>query len=383
VVAEVALSVALLVGAGLLIRSLWSLQRVDPGFDTHNLLTLQVNVPGSTYPTETKRWTVFRQMLTNIAALPGVQAAAASSIVPMTGANTSIEILVEGRPADSDGIAPSADWRIVSPGYFHALRVPLRGRDFSERDIADAPDNVAIVSEDMARRYWPGVDPIGRDFHWHSATGPRFKVVGVAGDVRSLSLDVDPRPMVYLPFVGKMNSMTLAVRTAIEPSAVVSAVRTAVRGADARIPIARVQTADDIVSASLGPRRFNMFLIACFAGVALVLASVGLYGVMSYLVSQRTHDIGVRLALGALPGDVFRLVVGRGMILAGAGSAIGLAGAFWLTRWLQTLLFRVTPTDPLTFAAVLGVLLAVALAACYIPARRATRVDPVTALRYE
>jgi len=189
--------------------------------------------------------------------------------------------------------------------------------------------------------------------------------------------------MVYLPFVGKMNSMTLAVRTAMEPSAVVSAIRMAVRAADAKIPIARIQTADDIVSASLGPRRFNMLLIACFAAVALVLASVGLYGVMSYLVSQRTHDIGVRLALGALPADVFRLVVGRGMLLAAAGSLIGLCGAFWLTRWLQTLLFRVEPTDPMTFAAVLVVLLAVALVACYIPARRATRVDPVIALRYE
>jgi len=382
VVAEVALSVALLVGAGLLIRSMWTLQNVDPGFDPRNLLTMQVSVSGPAYRSDAQRNEFFRRALEAIRALPGVTTAASSSIVPMGGGNTSIEVVIEGRAADAAGILPSADWRVVTAGFFRTLGVPLRGRDFDDRDVEGNP--TAIVSEEMARRYWPGVDPIGRTFLWHSATGPRLTVVGVAGNVRNLALDIDPAPVIYLPSTSfGWNPMFLTIRTATDPTAQAGAVRQALRAIDSKVPISSVRTAEEILAASVGPRRFNMFLLASFAAIALILASVGLFGVLSYLVSQRTHDIGVRLALGALPRDVFRLVVGRGMALAGSGAAVGLAAGFWLSRSLQAFLFQVRPSDAITFASVVMVLLGVALIACYVPARRATRVDPVIALRYE
>jgi putative ABC transport system permease protein len=383
VVAEVALSVALLVGAGLLVRSLWMLQNVNPGFDTRSLMTVQVSANELQYPTSADLSAFYRRVLDSIRALPGVRAAAATSIVPMSGGNTSIEVFVEGFTTDTTGLLPSADWRIVSAGYFQTLGVGLRGRDFTDRDARDAP-LVAIVSDDMARRYWPGVDPIGRIFRWHSATGPRFTVVGVAGEVRNLALDTDPAPVIYLPnTMMSWNPMFLTVRTATDPSALVTPIRHALREIDPKVPMSSVRTADDVIGESLGSRQFSMALLTVFAAVALTLASVGLYGVLAYLVSQRTHDIGVRLALGAMRRDIFRLVIGRGMLLAGAGSVLGLAAAYWLSRSLESLLFQVKPTDAATFAGVAGLLLLVAAAACYVPARRATRVDPLIALRYE
>jgi putative ABC transport system permease protein len=291
-------------------------------------------------------------------------------------------VVVEGFAPDRSGVLPSADWRVVTPGYFRTLGIALRGRDFDDRDTEDNPS--AIVSEEMARRYWPGTDPVGRHFFWLSASGPRITVVGVAGDVRNLALDTDPAPVIYLPLTGFLwNPMFLTIRTAADPATQTAAVRDAIRAVDPRLPISAIRTGDAILAASIGPRRFNMLLLASFAAVALILASVGLFGVMSYLVSQRTHDIGVRLALGALPRDVFRLVVGRGMLLAATGAATGLVAAFWVSPLLKALLFHVRPTDPATFAVVVFVLLIVALVACYLPARRATRVDPVIALRYE
>jgi putative ABC transport system permease protein len=271
----------------------------------------------------------------------------------------------------------------VSPGYFTTLGVSLRGRDFDDRDaVADGAQQSTIISEEMARRYWPGVDPIGRQFFWYSTSGPRLTIVGVAGDVRNLSLETDPAPVLYRAAIG-MTTRILTVRTASDPAALTAAVRTAIRSVNPSVAISNVRTADEILAVSVGPRRFNMFLLAAFAAIALVLACVGLFGVMSYLVSQRTHDIGVRLALGALPRDIFRVVVGRGMALAGGGAALGVGAASWLSRSLEALLFQVRPTDLLTFATVVIVLLGVALIACVVPARRATRVDPVVALRYE
>jgi len=382
VVAEVALSVALLIGAGLLVRSMWTVQGVSPGFDPRNLLTMQVSVSGLTDPTGAPTRGFYREALDKIAALPGVTSATTSSNVPMGGGNTSIQIVIEGRPADAAGVVPSADWRIVSPGYFATLGVSLRGRDFDDRDATATSAPTTIISEEMARRYWPGVDPIGREFFWYSTSGPRLTIVGVAGDVRNLSLETDPAPVIYRPAIG-MTTRILTVRTASDPTALAAAVRTAIRSVNPSVAISNVRTIDTILATSVGPRRFNMFLLASFAAVALILACVGLFGVMSYLVSQRTHDIGVRLALGAVPADIFRLVVGRGMALAGGGALLGLAAAFWSSRSLEALLFQVRPTDLLTFATVVIVLLAVALIACAIPARRATRVDPVIALRYE
>ena len=375
VVAEVALSVALLIGAGLLMRSMWTLQRVNPGFDPSRLLTMQTSVIG---PQNAQGF--YRDALARVGSLPGVAAVATASTVPMGGGNTSIQIVVEGRPIDADGAVPSADWRVVSPGYFRTLGVSLRGRDFDDRDAGA----VAIISEEMARRYWPGEDPMGRQFFWFSTNGPRLTIVGVAADVRNLSLETPPAPVIYRPAAAlRTASMFFVVRTATDPSSLIAAVRNVVRSVNPNVPVSNVRTADEILAASLGSRRFTMVLLETFAAVALILACVGLFGVMSYLVSQRTHDIGVRLALGALPSDVFRLVVGRGMTLAGTGATVGLGMAFWLSRSLSALLFQVRPTDALTFASVVIVLLGVALVACYVPARRATRVDPVIALRYE
>jgi len=378
---EVALSVALLIGAGLLVRSMWTLQGVSPGFDPHNLLTLQVNVFAQQGAARGAAGSFYRDALTRITALPGVTSATASSLVPFGIGNTSIQITIDGRPADSPGLVPFAMWRVVGSGYFKTLGVSLRGRDFDDRDPR-AP--VAIISEDMARRYWPGVDPIGRQFYWFSTNGPKLTIIGVAGDMRNLSLETDPGPIVYRPATAlPVSPMYLMVRTASDPAAQATAVRAAIRSANPNVPVSNVRTVDEIIARSTGQRRFNMVLLGTFAAIALVLASVGLFGVMSYLVSQRTHDIGVRLALGAHPRDIFRLIVGRGMALAGAGAAAGLAAALGLSRSLATLLFQVQPTDPATFTAVVFMLLGVALLACAIPARRATRVDPVVALRHE
>jgi putative ABC transport system permease protein len=375
VVVEVALSVALLIGAGLLVRSMWALQHVNPGFDTRSLLTLQLNLSARPGP-------FFFETVRRVSALPGVVAASTASMVPMGGGNTSIQIVVEGRPVDAAGIVPSADWRAIGPGYFKTLGVGLRGRDFEDRDARDTRS--AIISEEMARRYWPGVDPIGRDFFWFSTSGPKLTVIGVAGDVRNLSLDTAPAPIIYRSAASlPVNPTFLVVRTDPNPAALTSAIRDVVRAVNPNVPVSNVRTGDEILAASIGPRRFNMVLLGSFAAVALILACIGLFGVMSYLVSQRTHDIGVRLALGALPRDIFRDVVGRGMLLAVAGAAAGVGCAAWVTRSLETLLFQVRPIDPVTFVAVALVLLAVALVACVIPARRATRVDPVIALRYE
>jgi putative ABC transport system permease protein len=377
VVAEVALSVSLLIAAGLLVRSMWTLQRVNPGFDPSNLLTMQTSVIG---PGEGVQ-TFYRNALERIGALPGIASVATTSSVPMSGANTtSIQVVVEGLPVDAAGIVPSADWRVVSPGYFRTLGLSLRGRDFDDRDAG----GVAIISEEMARRYWPGEDPIGRQFHWFSTSGARLTVVGVAGDVRNLSLETAPAPVIYRPANAlRIVSMALVIRTSTDPESQTAAVREVIRSVNPTVPVTNVRTATAILEASIGSRRFTMVLLESFAALALILACVGLFGVMSYLVSQRTHDIGVRLALGAAPADIFRLVVGRGMALATGGALLGLAAAFWLSRSLEALLFQVRPTDLLTFATVVIVLLAVALIACAIPARRATRVDPVIALRYE
>jgi len=382
VVVEVASSVALLVAAGLLIRSMWTLQSVDPGFDPRSLLTMRVSATGASGQSADKVRDFYRRSLDAIANVPGVRAAGLSSGFPMGGGNTSIEIVVEGRPLDSAGRAPGAEWRVVSPGYFNALGMTIRGRNFDARDSGDAPN--VIISAEMARRYWPGADAVGSRFFWHSATGPQLTIVGVASDVRNISLDTDPAPVIYLSLGAvPANGLYLAVRSDADPRSQIGAVRQTILSVDPKAAISRVRTADDIIALSVGPRRFTMILLVSFAAVALTLACVGLFGVMSYLVAQRTHDIGVRLALGALPRDVFRVVVGRGMVLAATGAVLGLGVAFWLSRSLESLLFQVRPSDPVTFAGVVVVLLGVALAACYVPARRATKVDPIVALRYE
>jgi len=383
VVGEVALSVALLIGAGLLIRSFWRLQRVDPGFDGTRLLTMRVNLSGLRYPNGDARRVFYDRLLSDVRALPGVEQAATSSIVPLGGGNTSTEVKLLGR-AQGTGRVPGADWRNVSPGYFRTLGIPLRGRDFNEADTAQSQP-VTILSEAAARQYFPGEDPVGKTIILSSFGDNPMTVIGVAGDVRNNALATDAGPTVYgsATVYSGWNPMFLAIRTAGDPAALTASMRAAVRAIDASVPAYDVRTAEELIAQSLGSRRFNMYLLGCFAAIALLLACVGLFGVMSYLVSMRTRDIGIRLALGAAPGSVLRLILSHGLLLTTIGVAIGVAGGLALTGTMRTLLFGVEPTDTVTFVSVPLLLIAVALVACYVPARHAMRVDPLIALRSE
>jgi putative ABC transport system permease protein len=385
VIAEVALSVALLIGAGLLLRSFAKLQDVELGFKPENLLTMRISLPRNRYSGNQESWAFYKRLLQETKALPGVQDAALTSSVPLSGlGNTGGEVQIPGRTAAPDGSQPSAAWRVVSPGYLRMLGIPLRGRDFDERDTAESQP-VTIISEEMARRYWPGEDPLGKPVTLRSLGNKTCTIIGIAGNVRSSGPDTEPGPAAYVPtaVAARAIQSRLVVRTRAEPAAQASAVRGVLRSIDANVPVIDIQTVEQLLSDSLGSRRFNMFLLGSFAAVALLLASVGLFGVMSYLVSQRTHEIGIRLALGALPRDVLRLVIRRGMLLASIGAAVGLVAAFALARYLETLLFQIRPTDALVFTVAPLLLLGVALLACYVPARRAMRVDPMVALRHE
>jgi putative ABC transport system permease protein len=383
VVGEVALSVALLIGAGLLIRSFWRLQHVNPGFDGGKVLTMRLSLPGLQYRTGQMKWTFYERLLSNVRALPGVQEAATSSIVPLGGGNTSTEVRLVGKATDA-GQVPGADWRNVSPGYFRALGIRLRGRDFSDADTP-ASQPVTILSEAAARQYFPNEDPIGRTIILSSFGKDPMTVIGVAGDVRNLSIDADPGPTVYgsAKIYSGWNPMFLAIRTSGDPTGQAAAARAAVRALDPSVPVYDVRTAEELVALSLGPRRFNMYLLGCFAAIALVLACVGLFGVMAYIVSQRTREIGIRLALGAAPASVLRLILGQGLVLTIAGLVLGVAGGLAVTGTMRTLLYSVQPTDAVTFVSVPMLLIVVAIVACYIPARRAMRVDPLIALRSE
>ncbi len=381
-VIEVALSVALLIGAGLLLRSFWRLQLVDPGFNVTPLMMARVALPDATYPRNAAMRAFYERLLSDIQTLPGVLAAAMSSGLPLAGGNTATELRVPGAESRT-GAQPSADWRLVSPGYFATMGIPLRGRDFS-LDDREGSATTTIISEAMAREHWPNQDPIGETVILSSFGNRARTIIGVAGDVRSLGLDTEPRAMVYYSTVaGVWSPMNIVWRSAMDPTSHVAQVREIVHRIDPTVPLYDVRLLNDLVSDSFATRRFNMYLVGVFASVALVLAATGLFGVMAYLVSQRTREIGVRLALGADRADIFRLILGRGVVLAVAGAIIGVGAAFWLTRVMRSLLFSVSATDPGTFVAVPALLVVVALAACYVPARRAMRVDPVTALRAE
>jgi predicted permease len=383
-VAEVALSVALLIGAGLLLRSFVSLQQVDPGFDARSLMTGRVMLASrTTFDTPQKRVAFWRRMIEEVGALPGVGSVSTVSGVPLTAGNTSTELEIPGVQPPA-GVAPSADWRIVTPRYFSTMRIPLRGRDFEETDGADRGPSM-IISEALARLYWPHEDPLGKTIITRSLSDEPHTIIGVAGDVRSVGLDAEPRPMVYYSgfAVPVWNVMYVVWRSTVDPASQVAPIREAIRAINPQVALYDVASADDLLSNSFGARRLNLYLLGLFAAVALALAAIGLFGVMAYLVSQRTREIGVRLALGADRVDVFRLIVGRGVALASLGAVLGVIGAFWLTRLMENLLFSVSRTDPGTFLTVPAAIVIVAVLACYIPARRAMRVDPVTALRAE
>jgi putative ABC transport system permease protein len=384
-VAEVALSVTLLIGAGLLLRSFAQLQTVDPGFAVPSLMSARVMLPTRANFAEPAQRVAFWNRLTEeVRALPGIAAVSTTSGAPLAGiGNTSTELEVPG-VQPRRGEQPSAGWRIVTPDYFATMGIPLRGRDFSPAAGADAGP-YTIISESLARRYWPNGDALGKPIVIRSLGNRAHTIVGIAGDVRSGGLDADAIPTVYLSGIAAPfgNPMFLVWRTMADADTEAAAVREVVRRIDPTVPVFEVTTFDDLLSRSFGPRRFNLYLLGTFAAVALVMSAVGLFGVMAYLVSQRRREMGVRLALGADRGALFRLVIGRGLVLASTGALIGIAGAFWLTRLMTNLLYSVSPTDPLTFAAVTVCVVAVSLLACYVPARRATRVDPLTALRGE
>lgn len=382
VAAEVALSLMLLVGAGLLIRSFDRVLRVDRGFEAENRLLVAVNIPGSYKERADQLHNAF---LDRVGTVPGVQSVAAMQSRPIVGWDPGMGIVAAERPDGNNGRFPWAGWRIVSGDYFRTLGIPLlKGRTFNQHDHIGKPWRV-IVSKRLADTLWPGQDPVGRQaLLWKGQDNSPAEVIGVVADQRERGLDSDPTLTVYLPSYGYgPGPMQFAIHTAGNPTALTSTLRSILKELDPNLPLSNVQTMDEVVSQSVAPRRFNMFLITIFASVALLLALVGVYGVLAYSVGRRTAEIGLRVALGATPGKVLTLIVGQGMRPIFMGIGIGLVGALALSRFVCSLLFGVKAADPVTYGAVTLLVIAAALLSCYVPARRALRVDPVAALRQE
>ena len=387
VVVELAIALVLLIGAGLLIKTFWNLRSVEPGFNPDHLLTMRVELPEARYK-EVDKQTRFRtQTLEAINSLPGVQAAMVSEL-PLSGDSLDHDFLIDGRPPVAPGDEPSLESRSVLGDYFHTMQIPIRsGRDFGPQDLVEKAPLVGIANDAMVRQYFQNEDPLGKRIRW--ARNPQIEwitIVGVVGDVKHFGLDLPEQPALYSPYT-QINPwkrwMAITARTQANPESMAQSVKQQIWKVDSQLPITDVKTMNEVSAASFAARRFNMLLLAIFAGLALVLAAVGIYGVMSYAVTQRTQEIGIRMALGARATDVLKLIIKNGMTLTLLGVVIGVAGALALTRLLTTLLFGVTPTDKPTFIAVSAVLILVALLACYLPARRATKVDPLVALRYE
>jgi len=385
VITEVALSLTLLIGAGLLMRGFLRLQEGNLGFKPENVLTMRIGLPGSNYETPEKRRIFFQGLIERIEALPGVQEAGATSNLPLRGTWWS-SLWVEGIPVLSVGQAPTINHNVITPSYFKAMSIPiLMGRDFTDADTLDGL-KVTIIDERLAHEYWPNQSPVGKRIRFSPLENnePWSTIVGVVGNVKNESLSLTQSKSVYLPHAQiSLGGMSLVVSAAPSPESLVGAIRDQVKRMDPNLPLTQVLTMAEVVSHSVYRPRLIVSLFGVFAGLALLLASVGIYGVMSYSVAQRTHEIGVRMALGAQRGDVLRLIVAQGMKLIVVGTAIGLAGALAFTRLIRSLLFEVNTTDPLTFGLVAALLGIVALLACYIPARRATKVDPMVALRAE
>jgi putative ABC transport system permease protein len=382
-VTEVALSLVLLVGASLLLRSFAKITGVDPGFRPDGVLAFRVALPQTSYPEEHNRIAFYDRLLEKLGSSPGVGSAGMVQTAPMRGSYT-LSFELQGRPPAKPGEEPSANHRVVSPGYFNALGIPLkRGRLFSDRDTESSP-KVALVDEAFVRRHFPNEEAIGRGIDIGNGTDGFYEIVGIVGDVHHGGLDSTVNPTMYVPYKQDVfSSMWVMVRAAGDPEAQSGLVRGAVREIDGTLPAFSIMPLASMVSESVAQRRFSMLLLSLFAFVALFLAAVGLYGVVAYTVSQRTQEIGVRMAIGAQRGDVLRMVLGSGMKLASLGVVIGIAAALALAGLVASMLFGVTPFDPASYGVTAALLLGVAALACYLPARRAMRVDPLIALRQE
>jgi len=384
VVSELALAVVLLVGAGLMIRSFGSLRGVNPGFDARNVLTARLTIPTRRYPDDAKRLAFFADLVSRVSALPGVESAGAVSYLPLAGSGAATGFTIVGQPAPLPGQGPTTDVSVCDDGYFRAMKVPLlRGRVFTEREMREK-SNVVIINDALARRYFPNENPLGKSLviAMNDPNVPT-EVIGIVGNVKFADFATEARPTTYWPHPQlAYSAMTLTVRTTTsDPAAFAPLLEREVRAMDKDQPVADVRTMDQWVSRSLSQARFSSTLLAIFAGLALTLAAIGIYGVMSHSVSQRTSEIGIRLALGAEARDILRMVVGSAVRLAAIGLAIGVALALALSLTLTSLLYETASTDPLTFATVVGVLGAVAIVASYFPARRASRIPPAEALR--
>ena len=383
-VAQISLAIILLIGAGLMAKSFWALTHVSPGFRADRILTARLSLPRSRYPDNRRIAAFERELLETLSRKPGVQSAGLATYLPLSALDNGWSFIVEGRPPLPVGMYNMAKYRPASAGYFETIGIPvLRGRSFTPADTADSPW-VTVINESMAREYWGEQDPIGRRLQFGAETWRT--VIGVVGDVLHEGLDGETKPEMYVPMEQAPNTEsgpTIVVRTALDTAAAAGELRGAVTAIDRAIPVDRIQTMERLVSGSVAQPRFRTVILAAFSMLALVMASIGIYGVMNYLVIQRTREFAIRVSMGATRAEVLRLVLSRAAALIGAGTCLGLAGSLVLVRVITGLLFGTAPLDPLTFAAAPALLAGVALAASYLPALRATRVDPIVALRYE
>ena len=383
VVVEVSSAIVLLISAGLLIHSFMRLQQVESGLRPENVLTCKITLPLAKYPTPDSMANFYQQVFDRVSSLPGVQAAGATNMLPIQQTGTNGEITIEGHAPDPSGHGPLVEYRFATPDYFRAMGIPLvAGRFFNAQDQQNS-EAVLIVNQTFARKLLPDEDPLGKRVLNFGPNGAR--IIGVVGDVKQSGLISSIRPELFLPYTQGLwaRTMSVVVRAASDPAKLTAQVREAVQEVDPNQPVYGVQTMEAVIAGSLASQRLNMVLLGIFAAVALILALIGIYSVMSYTVTQSTREIGIRMALGAQATDVLKLVVGHGLVLTLIGVVLGVGAAFALTRLMSSLLYGVTATDPLTFVAVPAILVLVAVVSCYVPARRATKVDPLIALRYE
>jgi predicted permease len=393
VVTEITLSLILLTGAGLMVRSFLHLQSVDLGYDPHNLLTLRLSLPETRYPEAHQVISFYQQLTERLERLPGVMSVGAIHALPLSGSGSFRPFTIEGA-SHEPGKAPVVQYRLISPGYFRAMKIALiRGRDFAKQDEGQAP-GVVIINQALQRRYFPNEDPIGKRITIGGYNDQWGEIIGIVGDVRHFWAGIDPVPEMYWDYSqswlargrtlgNHRRSLSLALRTDGDPQSLIQEVRRQVSALDKALPVTSIRTMEERMGSTLAGNRFNTLLLLLFAALALILAVVGLYGVISYVVAESTHEIGVRVALGAQTVDVLRLIIGQGMKLTLTGVLIGLLASLGLTRLMKDMLYGVKPVDPLTFAVIAVLLTVTALVACYIPARRATKVDPMVALRCE